>query len=121
MPNYKILVVDDEKDLVEVLTLRLEGSGFKVIVAYDGGEALKKVKEENPDLIILDIVMPVMDGFEVLARLRRDAQTKDTPVIVLTCKGESKAIFKAQSLGATDYLIKPFEPSELLDAIKEYI
>ncbi len=121
MFERKILVVDDEKDLVEMLVFRLEACGYKAIFAYDGKSALEKAEKEKPDLIILDITMPIMDGFEVLRRLQSNAKTKDTPVIMLTCKGESKAIFRAQGLGAADYVIKPFDSSELLKIIKRYI
>ena len=121
MLERKILVADDEKDLVQMLVLRLEACGYKTISAYDGKSAIEEAEKEKPDLIILDIAMPVMDGFEALRRLRSNAKTKDIPVIMLTCKGESKAIFKAQGSGAADYIIKPFDSSELLEIIKRYI
>ena len=121
MLERKILVADDEKDLVQMLVFHLESCGYKAISAYDGKSALEIAEKERPDLVILDIAMPVMNGFEALTRLRSNPKTKDTPVIMLTCKGESKAIFRAQGLGATDYIIKPFNSSELLEIIKKYI
>jgi len=121
MFERKILVADDEKNVVHLLVDYLEACGYKAIYAYDGKSALEKAEKEKPDLIILDIAMPVMDGFEVLRRLQSNTKTKDTPVIMLTGKGESKAIFRAQGLGTTDYIIKPVELCELLEIIKRHI
>lgn len=120
MAKKKILVVDDEQELVAALKIRLEANDFEVIAAYDGEEALEKAKEK-PDLILLDILMPKMDGYKVLSKLRQAAQTKNIPVIMLTAKGESQSIFKAHDLGSTDYIIKPFEQEELLELINKYI
>jgi DNA-binding response OmpR family regulator len=117
----KILIVDDEKDTVELLAFRLKANNYEVVIAYDGREALEKIKVENPDLILLDITMSVMDGFEVLRRLRNDLSTRYTPVIMLTGRIESAAIFKAEDLGSTGYLMKPIDIDELLKLIKQYI
>lgn len=117
----KILVVDNEKDLVELLGLRLKANNYEVITAYDGQEALEKINAEHPDLILLDVIMPGMDGFEVLQRVRSNLNTKDIPVIMLTARVESEFIFKAEDLGSTDYLMKPIDINVLLGLIEKYI
>lgn len=116
----KVLVVDDEKELVEAIRIRLQAKGYEVVLAYDGEEALPKA-QEGPDLILLDVLMPKKDGFDVLLKLRENAQTRDIPVIMLTVRAETAAIVKAQDLGSTDYIVKPFEIEELLDLIERYI
>ncbi len=117
----RILVVDDEVQLVEMLKMRLEAEGYEVSTASDGEEALGKAKDLKPDLIVLDIMMPKMDGFEVLRRLRADLETQHTPVVMLTAKGDTETMFKTHDLGSTDYFIKPFDTKELLDFIKRYV
>lgn len=117
----RILVVDDEPALVEMIKKRLEANDYEVITSYGGQEALDKAETEKPDLILLDIMMPGMDGFQTLGRLRGSQVTRYTPVIMLTCKGETSSIFKAHDLGSTDYIIKPFDPKRLLDVIKRHI
>ncbi len=117
----KILIVDDETELVKAIRIRLEQAGYETLVAYDGLEGLEKAKKENPDLILLDIMMPDIDGFEVLRRLKENSKTKYTPVIMVTCKGEPQSLFKAKELRSLDYIVKPFEQEELLDLIKRYI
>jgi len=117
----RILLVDDEAQLVEMVRIRLEAEGYEVITAIDGKDGLQKADVFRPDLIILDIMMPGIDGFEVLRRLRVNIATQHIPVIMLTAKGDSTAMFKAHDLGSTDYFIKPFNTQELLDFIKRYI
>ena len=116
----RILLVDDEKDFVKSVKEFLGMRGYEVIAAYDGASALKKV-QELPDLVLLDIKMPVMDGYEVLRRIQADLGTAKIPVIMLTSKSDSRAIFDAQKLSATDYIIKPTNLQELLDMIKKYL
>ena len=120
MERKSILVVDDEVDVVRVLRKQLMASGYEVLVAYDGLQAVEEVKK-CPDLILLDITMNGMDGIEVLRRVRDAVETKEIPVIMVTAKGASSSILDAQNLGATDYIIKPFEFKELLPLIKKYI
>ena len=120
MERKSILVVDDEVDVVRVLKKQLMASGYEVLVAYDGLQAVEEVKK-CPDLILLDITMNGMDGIEVLRRVRDAVETKEIPVIMVTAKGASSSILDAQNLGATDYIIKPFELKELLSLIKKYI
>lgn len=113
----KILYIEDEKDLADLVKTYLENNRFEVDIAYDGLEGLKKAKE-NPNLIILDLMLPKMSGQEVLERLKFDSKTKNIPVIVLTARGESQTIFEMMRLGSFDYLIKPYEHKELLTTIK---
>ena len=121
MARKKILIVDDEADLVELLKTELEASGYDVIAALDGEQGVQKALLEKPDLLILDIMMPKMDGYEVLSQLRNNARTKHLPVIILSAKGETYSILDLQNLGATDYLIKPFESEEFLETIQKYL
>ena len=111
----KILVVDDEKTLVKALKFGLEKDGFQVSTAYDGEEALEKVKQEEPDLVVLDLMLPKLDGFEVCRRLRKE---RDLPIIMLTAKGEDIDKILGLELGADDYMTKPFNPRELMARIK---
>ena len=115
----KILVVDDKPEVVELVTATLEGEGYQIICAFDGREALEKIGKEKPDLVLLDIIMPTMDGLEVLAKVKNDRQTKGIPIIMLTAKGQKLDKDKGIRLGAEDYIIKPFSPSHLLTKIEE--
>ncbi len=110
----KILVVDDERHIVRLVEVNLQRTGYDVVTAYDGLEAIEQTKAEKPDMIILDVMMPRMDGFEVLKELRGNAETKDIPVIMLTAKAQDADIFKGWSSGVDSYLTKPFNPRELL-------
>ncbi len=111
----KILLVDDEKTLVKALTFNLEKEGYQVIPAYEGEEALKKMEAENPDLLILDLMLPGLDGFEVCRRVRKNY---DIPIIMLTAKGDDIDKILGLELGADDYITKPFNPRELLARVK---
>ncbi len=115
----KILVVDDKLEVVELVTATLEGEGYQIISAFDGREAIEKIGKEKPDLVLLDIVMPKMDGLEVLAKAKKDPQTKHIPIIILTAKGQKLDEDKGRRLGAAGYIIKPFSPSHLLRKIEE--
>jgi two-component system alkaline phosphatase synthesis response regulator PhoP len=111
-----ILVVDDEKNIVELVRLYLRSEGYQVEVAYDGREALEKASTLHPDLVVLDLMMPEMDGWEVTRRLRQDGGK--TPVIMLTAKGEDTDKVDGLELGADDYLAKPFNPRELVARVR---
>ncbi|MCL6629965.1 MAG: response regulator, partial [Armatimonadetes bacterium] len=113
MPK-KILAVDDEKHIVRLVQVNLERQGYEVITASDGKEALQKVEEERPDLVVLDVMMPYMDGFEVLQNLRRNPSTRDIPVIMLTAKAQDADVFRGWQSGVDCYLTKPFNPMELI-------
>lgn len=117
MPR-KILAVDDEKHIVRLVQVNLERAGYTVVTANDGKEALEKVASENPDLVVLDVMMPYMDGFEVLQNLRRNSATRDIPVIMLTAKAQDADVFKGWQSGVDCYLTKPFNPMELLSFVK---
>jgi len=114
MTTKCILVCDDDSLLVELLEYRLTSRGYKVIVANDGGEAMSALETSRPDAIILDAMMPVMDGYEVLRRLRANPELADIPVIMLTARKQERDVIDALDLGANDFMIKPFIPEELV-------
>jgi two-component system, OmpR family, alkaline phosphatase synthesis response regulator PhoP len=114
----KILAVDDEKYIVRLVEVNLQRAGYQVVTAYDGREALAKVESEKPDLVVLDVMMPFMDGFEVLRTLKADPKTKDIPVIMLTAKAQDADVFRGWQSGVDCYLTKPFNPMELLTFVK---
>ena len=110
MANPKILIVDDEPFNVDYLEQELEDLDYETVAAINGQDALDKVQSETPDLVLLDIMMPVMDGFEVLAHLKGNPATRDIPVIVISANNDLRSVVKGIELGAEDYLPKPFEP-----------
>ena len=114
----KILVVDDERHIVRLIQVNLERQGYQVVTAHDGKEALEKVASEKPDLVVLDVMMPYMDGFEVLRTLRRNPETAELPVIMLTAKAQDQDAFRGWQEGVDMYLTKPFNPQELLTFVK---
>jgi DNA-binding response OmpR family regulator len=118
--SRNILVVDDEPYIGRIIQLKLEETPYRVDVCQDGATALGRLRTEDPvDLILLDIMMPDMNGFEVLARLREIPHRTQTPVIMLTGKGQSTDRERAETLGARDFLTKPFSPKKLLARIDE--
>ena len=114
----KILAVDDEKHIVRLVQVNLERAGYEVVTASDGVEALEQVKNELPDMIVCDVMMPRMDGFEVLRRLKADQSTREIPVIMLTAKAQDADVFKGWQSGVDAYLTKPFNPMELLAFVR---
>jgi len=114
----KVLVVDDEKNIVDIVVFNLKKEGYEAIAAYDGEEGCKKAFEEDPDIILLDIMMPKMDGFEVCKKIR---EKKDTPIIMLTARAEEVDKVLGLELGADDYVTKPFGVRELMARIKANI
>ncbi len=110
----KVLVVEDEKDIAEVIKVSFETEGFTVQSAFDGLEALKKIELSPPDIIILDIMMPRVDGWEVLLKIKSEPSTQKIPVIILSAKSEDVSKLTAFKLGVDDYLVKPFSPQELV-------
>ncbi len=115
--NRTILVVDDSPDLVEILRITLESKGFNVRCAYSGKHLFAGLEALKPDLILLDIMMPQMDGLEVLTRLKGNPDTASIPVILLTVKGEPEDVIKGYERGADVYITKPFTSTEVLEAI----
>lgn len=113
--RYKILAVDDEQRMVRFIQLNLEQDGFEVVTAFNGKEALEQVRTQLPDLILLDIMMPDINGFEVLKKIR---EVNNVPVIMLTAKGEEDDRIQGLELGADDYITKPFSPRELVSRIR---
>ncbi len=119
--HARILVVDDEVDIVSTVKYRLEFCEFEVITAANGKEGLEKATSEKPDIILLDISMPVMNGHEMLERLKNSPDIKDIPVIVLSAFSEAKDIAKAAKLGIADYVTKPFDFPELMGKISNVL
>jgi DNA-binding response OmpR family regulator len=115
MPNQRILVVDDEKQIVEVLKMYLERDGFRVSTASDGAAALAAFESQPPDLVLLDLMLPQVDGLEVFRRLRAKHAT---PIIMLTARGEEIDRILGLELGADDYIVKPFSPREVVARVK---
>lgn len=121
MKKGKILVVDDEVYILHILDFSLGAEGFDVISANNGELAIEKAKQEQPDLIVLDIMMPVLDGYETCRRLKQQPETKEIPVVLLTAKGRDVDKRVGFEAGAIDYIVKPFSPSRLIDRISEII
>ena len=118
MARKKILVVDDEKDILELLKYNLEREGYEVLKTMTGEETLELVKKEPPDLIILDLMLPGLDGLEVCKILKKDIRREAIPIIMLTAKGEDSDIIVGLGLGAEDYITKPFSPKVLIARVK---
>ena len=117
MPK-KILAVDDERHIVRLVEVNLARAGYQVVTAFDGREALAKVEAEKPDLVVLDVMMPYMDGFEVLRNLKANPETAEIPVMMLTAKAQDADVFRGWQSGVDCYLTKPFNPMELLTFVK---
>jgi two-component system alkaline phosphatase synthesis response regulator PhoP len=118
LKRQKIVVVEDEPDILEIIEYNLAREGFRVITSRDGAEGLKKIRSELPDLVLLDLMLPGLDGLEICRRLRADEVTRALPVVMVTAKGEEADIVVGLGMGADDYLVKPFSPRELLARIK---
>jgi DNA-binding response OmpR family regulator len=115
----KILIVEDEVNLTNTLKMRFEASGFEVDVAYDGQEALQKVRDNRPDLILLDLMLPKVDGYKVCRMLKYDEKYKSIPIIILTARAQEKDRDLAVSMGADAYIVKPFESKDLIQKANE--
>ena len=119
--NKIVLVVDDQPHIVRLIQVNLEKEGFRVVTAGDGVEGIDKVREEKPDLVILDVIMPRKDGFEVLREIKGDEALAETPVIMLTVKTHNADIVEGLKEGAELYLPKPFHPKELVSLVKRVL
>lgn len=118
MPK-KILIVEDDRFLRELIKRKLIGEGFEVSEAVDGEEGIKKIKEEKPDLVLLDLILPGIDGFEVLNRAKEDEGVKNIPIVILSNLGQREEIERGLKLGAIDYMVKAhFTPGEIIEKIK---
>ena len=117
----KILIVEDEPDILKVVSSRLKKMGYEVLIAVDGKEGVDIAQKEKPDLILLDLRLPLMDGYEVCKRVKADKKLKHIPVILLSASQVARIKESMKECKADDYIIKPFEPKELLDKIKKFI
>ncbi|MBE9573933.1 MAG: response regulator [Proteobacteria bacterium] len=118
MAKEKILVVDDEEDILELLKFNLSREGYQVSCAASGEEALSQVRSKTPDLMVLDLMLPGIDGLEVAKSLKQDPETKNIPIVMLTAKGEEADIVTGLELGADDYITKPFSPRILVARVR---
>jgi DNA-binding response OmpR family regulator len=121
MNPKKILVVDDEVDLVKTIQFSLEVEGYTVLVSCNGEDALNLARRENPDLILLDIMLPKLDGYKVCRLLKFDEKYKHIPILMLTAKTQEKDKVLGIETGADEYITKPFDMDELMEKIKEYL
>ncbi|MDI6605941.1 MAG: response regulator [Candidatus Omnitrophota bacterium] len=118
---YKLLVVDDERDIADTLVRTLKREGYEAVVAYDGEEALQRVKEENPDIILLDLLMPKLNGFDVLKEIREKHKDKWRPVIIVSAKSDLESVKEGYGLEADHYLTKPCSVENILHGIRTMI
>ena len=121
MNNKRVLIVDDEPDIVESIKFNLELEGIQCIDVYDGEEALLKARKENPDLIILDIMLPKMHGYKIARLLKFDETYKHIPIIMLTARSQKADIELGEETGANEYITKPFEMDMLVALVKKYL
>ncbi|MBR6162588.1 response regulator [bacterium] len=117
----KILIVDDEPDIVEVLKFPLEANGYECICAYDGETGLKSAKELMPDLMILDVMLPKMNGFKISRLLKFDSKYKDIPILMVTARSQEEDKLIGEETGADEYITKPFKIDEILEKVKKYL
>ena len=121
MNSKKILVVDDEVDLVKTLRFSLETEGYTVLASYNGEDALNQARKENPDLVLLDIMLPKLDGYKVCRLLKFDERYKHIPILMLSAKTQEKDKIIGMETGADEYITKPFDMDELIEKIKAYL
>lgn len=117
----KILIVDDEKDLVETVVFQLKQYGYEVVSAHDGQEGFDKARKEKPDLIILDLMLPKVDGYWICGLLKSDTRYSKIPIIIFTAKAQESDVKSGKELGADAYITKPFEQDVLIGKIKELL
>ncbi len=118
----KILIVEDDKFLRELISRKLAGRGYEVETAVDGEDGFKKLKKIKPDVVLLDLILPGIDGFEVLSRVKKEKEVENIPIIILSNLGQREDIERGLNLGAIDYLIKAhFTPQEIIEKVKEVL
>ncbi len=117
----KILVADDEQDIVETLEFILENEGYECLLAYDGEDALNKAKNEKPDLILLDVMMPKINGYKICRLLKFDKKYENIPIIMLTARSQQEDKEIGEETGADEYVTKPFSIDNLLELVKKYL
>lgn len=117
----KILIAEDERDIRELIVFSLTFAGFEVVPAIDGQDALEKALEVKPDLIMMDVRMPRMTGYEACAKMKTIDEIKDIPVVILSAKGQESEIQTGLSAGAYEYILKPFAPDELIQRVKDIV
>ena len=118
---YKVLLADDEEDVKIVLRMFLETKGYQVCTAFDGLDAIDQAKREKPDIILLDVMMPLIDGFEVCKKLKADPETEKIPIVMLSAASHAESVKKGMDAGAVDYLVKPFEPEQLAKVLADML
>ena len=118
MPKETILIVDDEQDIIELIKYNLKNEGYAILTAQTGEQAVKIAEQSQPDLMVLDLMLPGIDGLEVTKYLKNNEQTRDMPIVMLTAKGEESDIVTGLELGASDYISKPFSPKVLVARIR---
>ena len=121
MENKKVLIVDDEQDIVETLRFMLESEGINCLVAYDGEEALNLAKSELPDLMILDVMLPKINGYKICRLLKFDAKYKNIPILMVTARSQDEDKAIGQETGADEYITKPFEINDVVMKVKQYL
>jgi two-component system, OmpR family, alkaline phosphatase synthesis response regulator PhoP len=121
MPPKKILIADDNANIRDALTYLLEDEGYELLLAKDGAETLRRVREKRPDILFLDIMMPEINGFDVCRTIKNDPDLRATYVIMLTAKGQLAEQERGKEVGADEYIVKPFSPMELLTKVKNIL
>lgn len=121
MNPKKILIVDDEPDLVETVRFSLEMEGYQVLVSHNGEEGLSQAKKESPDLILLDLMLPKLDGYKICRLLKFDERYKHIPILMLTAKTQEKDKLLGMETGADEYMTKPFDMDQLMEKVKFYL
>lgn len=121
LKKKKILVVDDDKSMLKIIEARLKHANYEVELAQNGEEAIDAMSKKQPKLVLLDIVMPGLDGFQVLEMMKKNRRTRRIPVIMITSKADDQAVKRAITMGARDYIVKPFSPAVMLEKVRREI
>jgi CheY-like chemotaxis protein len=121
MPDATVLVVDDDPVILKLLQVNFEMDGYRVVTAADGAEGVERARSEQPDIILCDIMMPKMNGFEVTKTLKADKKTRSIPVVLLSAKAQAADLQAGADVGADDYITKPFDPLALLDRVNKVL